>query len=99
MPKGYSVLLSHHAQRDVAETYDYISVDSPESAATFVLAIEEKVASLATMPDRVPLIPENALLGTSYRHLVHGKYRIIFRVQGDSVLILRIIHGARLLQM
>lgn len=99
MTKTYSVFLSRHAQRDVAEIYDYISGDSPESAAAFVLAIEEKVASLAAMPDRAPLIPENALLGTSYRHLVHGKYRIIFRVQGDTVLILRIVHGARLLQM
>jgi len=97
--KIYRVFVSRLAQRDVAEIYDYISVDSLDNATAFVLAIEEKVASLANMPDRAPLIPENALLGTSYRHLVYGKYRIIFRVQGDSVLILRIIHGARLLQM
>jgi plasmid stabilization system protein ParE len=99
VPKTYRVFLSRHAQRDVAEIYDYISVDSQENAAAFVLTIEEKVATLANMPDRAPLIPENALLGTSYRHLVHGKYRIIFRIQGYSVMILRIIHGARLLQL
>ena len=43
--------------------------------------------------------PENALLGTGYRHLVQGNYRIIFRIQGDSGLIMRVIHGARLLQL
>lgn len=51
------------------------------------------MASLATMPERAPMIPENALLGTGHRHLVHGNYRIILRMQDDSVFVLRIIHG------
>lgn len=98
MPKTYKVLLTRHAQNDFAEIYDYISADSPENGGAFVLTIEEKVASLTSMPERAPMIPENALLGTGYRHLIHGKYRIIFRIQADSVIILRIIHGARLLR-
>jgi toxin ParE1/3/4 len=95
--KTYKVLLTRHAQGDLAEIYDYISSDSPENAAAFVLTIEERVVSLVTMPERAPLIPENELLGTGHRHLVHGNYRIIFRIQDDSVFVLRIIHGARLL--
>ncbi len=99
MPRTYKVLLTRHAQNDLAEMYDYIRADSPENGAAVVLTIEEKVISLATMPERAALIPENALLDTGYRHLVHGNYRIIFRIQGDSVMVLRIIHGARLLQL
>jgi toxin ParE1/3/4 len=76
---------------------EIISSDSPENAAAFAVTIEEKVLSLAIMPERAPTIPENALLGTGHRHLVHGNYRIIFRIQDESVFVLRIIHGARLL--
>ena len=97
MAKAYKVFLTRYAQGDLAEIYDYISSDSPENAAAFILTIEDKIGSLATMPERAPMIPENALLGTGHRHLVHGNYRVIFRIQGDSVFVLRIIHGARLL--
>lgn len=99
MQKTYKVLLARLAQNDLAEIHDYIAADSPANAAAFVLALEEKVLSLTTMPERAPLIPENSLLGTRYRHLVHGNYRIIFRIHGDSVMVLRLVHGARLFQL
>jgi toxin ParE1/3/4 len=97
--KAYKVLLTRQAENDLAEIFDYISADSPEAAASFIVTIEEKVVSLVSMPERVPMIPENNLLGTNYRHLIYGNYRIIFRIQEDSVLVLRIIHGARLLPL
>lgn len=99
MPEIYKVLLTRHAQNDLAEIHDYISVDSPENADDFISKVEEKILALTTMPERAPLILENTVLGTRYRHLVHGKYRIIFRIQGNAVIILRVIHGARLLRL
>lgn len=66
---------------------------------SFISAVEKKILSLAHMPGRAPLIPENTLYGIRYRHLVHGKYRIICRIQDDTVIVLRVIHGARLLQL
>jgi toxin ParE1/3/4 len=59
--------------------------------------IEEQIDTLEQLPERCPLIPENEQLGTSYRHLLHGAYRTIFRINGKTVYILRIIHGTRLL--
>jgi hypothetical protein len=44
-----------------------------------------------------PLIPENEILGTRYRHLLYGSYRIVFRLAGRTVYVLRMTHGARLL--
>lgn len=99
VPETYKVLLTRRAQNDLADIYDYIAVGSSTNAATFVLIIEEKVFSLATLPERASMIPENILLGTRYRQLIHGNYRIIFRIQGDSVMVLRIIHGARILRL
>ena len=42
-------------------------------------------------------MPENDLLGTSYCHQLIGNYRTIFKITGARVIILRVIHGARLL--
>ena len=58
-----------------------------------------KKRSLTAMPERAPMIPENVQPGTGCRHLVYGGDRIIFRIQGTSVLIVRAVHEVRLLQM
>jgi len=93
----FRVEITPVAEADIAEIWDYIAQDSPDNATAFILALEEQIASLEEFPERCPRIAENEILGTSYRHLVHGPYRTIFRVSGITVVILRVIHGARLL--
>jgi toxin ParE1/3/4 len=93
----FRVEITPSAEADIAEIWDYVAQDSPANAETFLLALEEQIASLEQFPERWSRIPENELLGTSYRHLLHGAYRTIFRITGSRVLILRAIHGARLL--
>ena len=97
MPATYSVEITPSAEADIGEIWDYISQDSPGNAESFILALEEQIASLKRFPERCPRIPENQILGTSYRHLLHGPYRAIFRITGSKVVILRVIHGGRLL--
>ena len=99
VPKTYRVLLTRHAQNDLEEIYTYIAADSPGNAAAFVFALEKQILSLATMPERSPLIPENSFFGTRLRHLVYKKYRVVFRVQNETVFVLRVIHGSQLLGM
>ena len=99
MKEKYKVNLTENAQNDLEHIFDYIAADSLNEAANFVLELEKKVYSLDTFPERHPLIPENAFFGTEYRHLIHKKYRIIYRITEKSVFILRIIHGAKLLQV
>ena len=97
MPATFRVEITPSAEADIEEIWDYIAQDSPDNATTFVLALEEQIASLEQFPERCPRIPENEVLRTSYRHLIHGSYRTIFRITGSKVTILRVIHGARLL--
>ena len=97
MPAKFIVEITPSAEADIAEIWDYIAQDSPTNAESFVLALEEQIASLERLPERCPRIPENEILGTAYRHLIHGSYRTIFRIAGSRVVILRVIHGARLL--
>jgi toxin ParE1/3/4 len=97
MPATYSVEITPAAERDVEEIWTYIAADSQENATAFILRLEEQIETLEQYPEHCPLIPENEQLGTSYRHLLYGAYRTIFRIIGTSVVILRIIHGSRLL--
>jgi plasmid stabilization system protein ParE len=51
------------------------------------------------MPTRCEIIPEAEDVGIEYRHLIFGQYRTIFRIVEKSVIVLRVIHGARLLDL
>ena len=59
--------------------------------------MEEQIGTLEVFPGHCPLAPENEFLGTPYRHLLFGNYRTVFKVIRARVIILRVIHGARLL--
>jgi toxin ParE1/3/4 len=86
------------AQKDIEGIWDYISNDNPLNAIDFIAELEEKIESLRFFPERNPIIPEGDILQTrQYRHIVHKKYRTIYRVEKDVVYILRIFHGAKLL--
>lgn len=93
----FQVKIARQAETDLAEIWTYIAGDSLDNANQFILKLEKRMKTLESSPRRCPLISENELLGTQYRHLVVKKYRTVFRISDDTVCILRIIHGARLL--
>lgn len=97
MPARSRVEITPSAENDVEDIWTFISRDSPARAESLVAELERQVRSLERFPLRCPLIPENELLGARYRHLIHGECRTIFKVDGRSVFILRIVHGAKLL--
>ena len=85
------------AERDIEETWNFIAHDGPEEADKFVRRLEEQIETLERFPERCPLIPENEILGTRYRYLLYGNYRSVFRIARKTVYVIRVIHGARLL--
>jgi plasmid stabilization system protein ParE len=99
MPKKFIVDIAASAEADVSEIWDYIAQDNRDAATAFVLRLEEQIGTLERFPERCPLVRENELLGTAYRHLVYGNYRTIFKIIESKVIIMRVLHGARLLDM
>ncbi|MBI4792778.1 MAG: type II toxin-antitoxin system RelE/ParE family toxin [Deltaproteobacteria bacterium] len=97
MAKKYKVNISQNAQNDLEHIFFYIAGDSINNAKKFIVELEKKIYSLDSLPERFAYIPENIYFGTSYRHIIHKKYRVIYRISGDSVYILRVIHGSKLL--
>jgi plasmid stabilization system protein ParE len=97
MRERFLVKIAQHAEIDLDEIWSHIAADSVNNANRFILKLERRMKTLAWSPRRCSLIPENEILGTRYRHLIVGKYRAVFRISDDTVYILRVIHGARLL--
>jgi len=97
MPTKFRVKIALIAERDIEGIWTFIAHDNAEAADRFIRQFEARIDTLERFPERCPLIPENALLGTRYRHLLIGNYRTIFRIAGKTVFVLRVVHGARLL--
>ena len=97
MPEKYRVEITAVAETDVEELWEYIAKENIDAADSFILHIEEQIGRLEIFPLRCPLLPENEQLGTDYRHFLHGTYRIIFKITGSKVIILRVLHMARML--
>ena len=62
-----------------------------------ILASTPFQPSLSQLPKRCPVIPEADDIGVEYRHLIWGSYRTIFRIEGSTVWVVRVVHGAQLL--
>jgi plasmid stabilization system protein ParE len=99
MPKKFRVEITRTAEQDITEIFEYISHDSPARAGRFILALESHTKTLESFPQRCPLIPEAKHFALTYRHLIHGDYRIIFRIENSTVYILRMFHSSRLLDL
>ncbi|HTQ37897.1 MAG TPA: type II toxin-antitoxin system RelE/ParE family toxin [Pirellulales bacterium] len=97
MPKKHRVEITVTAERDLYEIRDYIALDKPVAAQRWLLRIAKQIRSLKTMPLRHEVIPEAQEIGIEYRHMLLGPYRTIYRVEKERVIVVRVIHGARLL--
>jgi toxin ParE1/3/4 len=94
-PRKRSVRLLALAEQDLADIYEYISVDNPSAAERLLSRIEKDLGSLATQPllGRIPRDPDIARLG--YRYLIIADYLAFYRLEPSVVLVHRILHGAR----
>ncbi len=99
MPRRYRVDVTASAARDIEAIFDYIAADNTEAAVEWIEEIERQIASLERFPLRCQAIPESVAPGQDYRQFLYGNHRTIFRVEGSKVIILRVFHSARLLDL
>lgn len=96
----YRVTIHPDAERELKEAYEWLREESPEAAERWRRGLLKKAATLARFPERCPLAPEAEKLGEDMRQLLYGRrkgsrYRLFFIVEGDTVTVLHIRHGAR----
>ena len=85
------------AIEDVEAIRAYVARDSPHYADLVVERIVAAVARLENYPLSGRVVPEVA--DQSLREVIHGSYRIVYRLRPDVVEIVTVSHGARLLRL
>jgi plasmid stabilization system protein ParE len=78
---------------DLRAVRDYIGRDSEYYAADLVEQVVLSVERLLRFPKLGRVVPEAQ--DENIRELVHQNYRIIYRIAGERIEILTIVHGSR----
>ena len=79
-------------ERDLEDIALYIAIDSPRRALSFVTELRAHSHKIALRPEAYVLREE---YGSGVRLAVHGKYLIFHAVRDSTLVIERIIYGAR----
>jgi len=83
------------AENDLNEIIDYIAQDSLEYALSFNEQVNEKIENLTQFPKMGRKVPE--LDDPNIRELILSNYRLIYRILGEKIQIVRLLHGSRIL--
>ncbi len=90
------IVWSPLAIEKASEIVDYISRDKPLAAENWIETIfAKKVDALVASPEIGRIVPE--INDLKFRELIHGNYRIIYRVGHNETAILTIRHGKQIL--
>ncbi|MEH2326252.1 MAG: type II toxin-antitoxin system RelE/ParE family toxin [Nostoc sp.] len=92
---AYQIVWSSKALEDVEDIATYISRDSTAYAAAVVQRIIDVTRQLNNFPLSGRIVPEFG--EDAIREKFVYSYRIIYRIQGDTVTIAAVIHGKKLL--
>lgn len=94
--KTFRVRWAEVARRDLEEIAEYVFRESPAAALRLVDQIEQRAATLETMPKRGRLPPELIRFRVQlYHELLIPPYRLIYRVREDAVAVLGVFDGRR----
>ncbi|SDM65103.1 type II toxin-antitoxin system RelE/ParE family toxin [Maricaulis salignorans] len=87
------LVFSDRAVADLEEIGDYVALDNPLRAMSFIAELRSACARLSAFPEAAPLRPE---LGEGLRGQPHGQYLIFYRIADGVMRIERILQGNRL---
>lgn len=91
------VIWTRKALSRLEEIEDYIAMDSPTRAISFVSELIDQADTLAKFPESGRAVPED--VEHLRRELIYEGYRIIYRAEDTSVYILSVFEGSRLIRV
>lgn len=98
MAEGKTVVLTERAIQNMASAAYYISEKAyPESAARYYERMLNFAESLGLMPSKYALCKKRAFKRSKYRCAnFENTYVFIYKVQHESVFLLRVLHGKQM---
>jgi toxin ParE1/3/4 len=92
---NYEIRLLRIAEDDLIDIINYIAAERPSAADTLSLKIEKNILLLSKHPHLGRIPGEEELSRMGYRYLVVDNYLLFYTIEEDTVLVHRILHGAR----
>lgn len=93
MGEVFQIVFSPRSLRDLKSIVRFIRPrGGPEVAARCGNQLIDRAMTLTSLPERGRAVPE---LGLPYREIIFKSYRIIYRIDGEKVFLLRFWHAAR----
>ena len=91
------VVLSPQALADIREDAACIRDElfDPAAARRMARKVMDRIRTLARHPLAGPAIRTDSLLLPSYRHVLAASHYIFSRVEGERILVVRVIHTGR----
>ena len=91
----FSVRLLKLAEDDLTDIVTYIAEDSISAADKIASHIERSLTNLSRYPSMGKIPDDEELSRLGYRYLVVENYLIFYTVESTTIVVHRIIHGAR----
>src|SRR6266542_1065121 len=95
----YEVSFTRRSLADIDAAVAWRTRRSAAAAARWRAGLLARVATLEQSPDRCPLADEASYLGLDLRELLYGRqrnvHRILFTIEGQTVIIHRVRHAAQ----
>ena len=91
------IIWSPQAIEDVEAIRAYVARDSPRYGDLLAERLVSAVEHLETDPLSGRVVPEVG--DDTVREIIHGNYRIVYRVRPDLLEIVTVFHGARLFRL
>ncbi len=91
----YKVVWSLDSLNDILQIAEYIERDSHAYASSVVTKILDKTRLLKSFPFSGRVVPEE--MEENVREHFVFSYRIIYEVRADTVFVLAVVHGKRML--
>lgn len=91
----YVVRLLQIAENDLNGIITYIAAENRNAAEAITSRIEKTLHYLSVNPYLEKIPGEEDLAGAGYRFIIVQNYLIFYTIEGHTILVHRIIHGAR----
>jgi toxin ParE1/3/4 len=89
------VVWSDSALSQLSRIHDFIATDSARYALRMVDRITDRTRQLVKFPQSGQLVVEYN--NPALRELIEGAYRIIYHIEPPRIVVVAVVHGARIL--
>ena len=95
MENEFSVRTLPVAEQDIDAAVDFLLLEDPSVALSFLDGLQEIERRLSEFPRSGSLVQDEPFSSLGYRYMLLIGYYVFYKIDGDSVWIMRVIHTKR----